>query len=74
MGLLIFGFVANVIVAAFYVIYEARLMEQYFYILLMNVLLLSIAISAIGQSYEQVLADAEAWLSHQKAEMIVECQ
>ena len=73
-GLLIFAFLANVIVAAFYIIYEARLTYQYFYILLMDVLLLSIAISAMGQSYEQVLADAEAWLSHQKAELIVECQ
>lgn len=73
-GLLIFAFLANVIVAAFYIIYEARLTYQYFYILLMDVLLLSIAISAMGQSYEQVLADAEAWLNHQKAELIVECQ
>ena len=51
-GLLIFAFFANVIVAAFYIIYEARLTAQYFYILLMDVLFLSIGISAVSQSYE----------------------
>ena len=51
-GLLIFAFFANIIVAAFYIIYEARLTAQYFYILLMDVLFLSIGISAVSQSYE----------------------
>ena len=47
-GLLIFALLANIIVAAFYIIYEARLTSQYFYVLLMDVLFLSIGISAIG--------------------------
>lgn len=42
--------------------------------ILMTIILFSLIISIIGQSYEQVLGDAEAHVYHQKAELIVECQ
>lgn len=42
--------------------------------LLLTIILFSLVISIIGQSYEQVLGDAEAHVYHQKALLIVECQ
>lgn len=41
---------------------------------LMTIILFSLIISVIGQTYEQVLSDAEAHVYHQKAQLIVECQ
>lgn len=42
--------------------------------ILLTIILFSLVISIIGQSYEQVLGDAEAHVYHQKALLIVECQ
>lgn len=63
-GILIMGLIANLIVGSFYIIYEANLMNNYFYVVAMDVVFLSIGIAIVGQSYEQVLADAESFLSH----------
>ena len=40
----------------------------------MSVLLMSMLIALVMQSYEQILANAEAHIYRQKAELVVECQ